>query len=60
VSEADVREGSILTDTDPQAHVDSIQQCLDAGYDHVYFHQIGDDQEAFFEFYEEEVLPSFR
>jgi G6PDH family F420-dependent oxidoreductase len=60
VSEADVREGSIVTDTDPQAHVDSIQQCLDAGYDHVYFHQIGDDQEAFFEFYEEEVLPSFR
>jgi G6PDH family F420-dependent oxidoreductase len=60
VSEADVREGSIVTDTDPQAHVDSIQRCLDAGYDHVYFHQIGDDQEAFFEFYEEEVFPSFR
>jgi G6PDH family F420-dependent oxidoreductase len=60
VTEETMREGSTLTSTDPQEHIDSIQQCLDAGYDHVYFHQIGDDQEAFFEFYEEEVLPSFR
>ncbi|SFR61941.1 TIGR03557 family F420-dependent LLM class oxidoreductase [Halogeometricum limi] len=60
VTKERIREGSILTSTDPQDHVDSIQQCLDAGYDHVYFHQIGDDQSAFFDFYEEEVFPSFR
>jgi G6PDH family F420-dependent oxidoreductase len=60
VSEEDVRAGSIITDPDPQTHIDNIEQCLDAGYDHVYFHQIGDDQRAFFDFYDEEVLPSFR
>jgi coenzyme F420-dependent glucose-6-phosphate dehydrogenase len=33
---------------------------LDAGYDHVYVHQIGEDQEGFFRFYREEVLPDVR
>ena len=26
---------------------ESVEQYLDAGYDHLYFHQIGDDQEGF-------------
>ena len=59
VSEADIAEGSIVTDPDPQAHIDSIQTAIDAGYDHVYAMQIGDDQGAMLELYEEEVLPSF-
>jgi G6PDH family F420-dependent oxidoreductase len=59
VSEADIRDGSILTDPDPEAHVEEIQSCFDAGFDRVYVHQIGDDQGSFFEFYEEEVLPAF-
>jgi G6PDH family F420-dependent oxidoreductase len=59
VSEADIREGSILTDPDPQAHVENIQSCFDEGFDTVYVHQIGDDQASFFDFYEEEVLPAF-
>ena len=29
----------------------------DAGYDHVYFHQIGPDQEGFLRFAERELLP---
>jgi len=33
----------------------SVDQYLDAGYDHLYFHQIGDDQEAFFRFWEAEL-----
>lgn len=33
---------------DVGAVVDSVQQYLDAGYDHVYLHQIGPDQDAFF------------
>lgn len=59
VSEEDIREGSIITEQNPDEHIDSIQQSIDAGYDHVYTHQIGDDQEALFDLYEEEILPSF-
>ena len=59
VSEDDIREGSIITEQDPDAHIDSFQQAIDAGYDHVYVHQIGDDQEALLDLYEEEILPSF-
>jgi G6PDH family F420-dependent oxidoreductase len=59
VSEEDIREGSVITDQDPQAHIDSFQAAIDAGYDRVYVHQIGDDQEAAFDLYEREILPSF-
>lgn len=59
VSEEDIRQGSVITEQDPQAHINSIQQAIDAGYDHIYPHQISNDQEALFELYEEEVLPSF-
>lgn len=44
---------------DPERHVETIEEYVDAGYDHVYLHQVGPDQEGFFHFYEEEVLPSF-
>jgi G6PDH family F420-dependent oxidoreductase len=42
---------------DPEQHLASIREYFDAGYDHVYVHQIGPDQEGFFRFYEQEVLP---
>jgi len=42
---------------DPEQHLASIRQYFDAGYDHVYVHQIGPDQEGFFRFYEREVMP---
>ena len=57
VSEEDIREGSIVTDPDPETHIESIEEFVDAGYDHVYVHQIGPDQEALFDLYEEDVLP---
>jgi hypothetical protein len=34
---------------------DSVRSYVDAGYDHVYFHQIGDDQEGFFHYWEREL-----
>ncbi|WP_232686651.1 TIGR03557 family F420-dependent LLM class oxidoreductase [Halobacterium zhouii] len=58
VEKADIAESSIVTSPDPEAHVESIQTAVDAGYDHVYVHQIGPDQEACFEFYENEVFPA--
>jgi coenzyme F420-dependent glucose-6-phosphate dehydrogenase len=44
---------------DPDAHAAKIQECLDAGYDHVHVYQVGPNQEGFFRFYEREILPRF-
>ncbi|HXS33876.1 MAG TPA: TIGR03557 family F420-dependent LLM class oxidoreductase [Solirubrobacterales bacterium] len=51
---------NIVCGPDPERHRNAIQEYVDAGYDHVYIHQIGPDQEGFFGFYEREVLPGFR
>ncbi|GAA0309136.1 TIGR03557 family F420-dependent LLM class oxidoreductase [Halarchaeum salinum] len=59
VTREDVREGHTLTDPDPKAHIEAVQAFVDAGYDHVYVHNVGSNQEAFFDFYEEEVLSAF-
>jgi coenzyme F420-dependent glucose-6-phosphate dehydrogenase len=56
VSEEDVAE-VIVCGTDPQRHLDRIQEYRQAGFDHVYIHQVGPDQEGFFRFYQREVLP---
>jgi coenzyme F420-dependent glucose-6-phosphate dehydrogenase len=56
VREDDVA-GSVVCGPDPEAHLDAIRSYVEAGYDHVYLHQVGPDQEGFFRFYEREVLP---
>ncbi len=48
---------SVSCGPDPKGCVEQVQQCLDAGYDHVYFHQIGPDQEGFFRFWENDLRP---
>jgi coenzyme F420-dependent glucose-6-phosphate dehydrogenase len=45
---------------DPEKHIAGAQQFIDAGYDHIWFHQVGPDQEGFFDFYAKEVLPQLR
>jgi coenzyme F420-dependent glucose-6-phosphate dehydrogenase len=55
-SEDDVA-ASIACGPDPQAHVEAITPYLEAGYDHVSIHQVGPDQDGFFDFYATEVLP---
>lgn len=45
---------------DPESHREMIHQFADAGYDEVYVSQIGGNYEAFFNFYEKEILPEFR
>jgi coenzyme F420-dependent glucose-6-phosphate dehydrogenase len=42
---------------DPERHIKQIKAFVEAGFDHVYIHQIGPDQEGFFQFYERHVLP---
>ncbi len=51
---------SVVCGPDPQRHIEQIQQYVDAGYTHLYVHQIGPDQEAFFRFAERELLPRLR
>lgn len=58
VREEDIAE-AILCGNDPQRQLDAIKEYMDAGYDHIYFHQIGSDQETFFRFYQEHILPEF-
>jgi G6PDH family F420-dependent oxidoreductase len=38
--------------------VESVRSYLDAGYDHLYFHQIGPDQEGFLRFWSDELAPA--
>jgi len=40
--------------------VKSVGKYVDVGYDHLYFHQIGDDQEGFFRFWESELQSALR
>ena len=49
----------IVCGPDPQRHLEKINAYVDAGYDHVYVHQVGPDQEGFFRFYEREIMPNF-
>jgi coenzyme F420-dependent glucose-6-phosphate dehydrogenase len=41
---------------DPDRYREAIKEYEDAGYDHVFVHQIGADQDAFFRFFEAEIL----
>lgn len=43
---------------DPAVHMAAIQAYIDSGYDHVYIHQVGHEQEGFFRFYEKEIMPN--
>ena len=48
---------SVSLGPDPDAHIEGIRKFMDAGYTHLCIHQIGPDQDGFFEFYRDEVLP---
>jgi coenzyme F420-dependent glucose-6-phosphate dehydrogenase len=48
---------TVVCGNDPGAHREKIDEYADAGFDHVYVHQVGSDQEAFMRFYEHAVLP---
>jgi coenzyme F420-dependent glucose-6-phosphate dehydrogenase len=50
--------GAVICGPDPERHSQAIEEFTDAGFDHVYVHQIGPDQEGFFRFYEREILPA--
>ena len=49
----------VLCDPDPDAHIEAIEEYVDADFDHVYVHQVGTEQREFIEFYADDVMPSF-
>ena len=59
VTEDDVAQ-TVACGPDVDRFLEMIGRFEDAGYDHVYLHQIGSDQEGFIRFAERELLPRFR
>lgn len=57
VTEDDVAE-VIVCGPDPAPHLEQFRSFVEAGFDHVYVHQVGPDQEGFMNFYAREVMPA--
>jgi len=57
VTEDQVAE-AIPCGPDPAVHLAKIREYVEAGFDHVYLHQVGPDQRGFIEFAERELLPA--
>jgi len=47
----------VVCGPDPQRHLEAIAEFVRAGFDHVYVHQVGPDQQCFMRFYEREIMP---
>jgi coenzyme F420-dependent glucose-6-phosphate dehydrogenase len=58
VTEEDVAN-EVVCGPDPQPYLEKIREYIDAGFDHIYLHQIGQDQEGFFNFSKQAILPAF-
>jgi G6PDH family F420-dependent oxidoreductase len=42
---------------DPEVYLKAIKSLQESGYDHIYVHQVGPDQEGFFKFFKTKLLP---
>ena len=51
---------TVVCSPDPERHLAAVREYMQAGYDHVYVHQVGPDQEGFMAFYQQHVLPKVR
>jgi G6PDH family F420-dependent oxidoreductase len=56
VREDDVAE-VVACGPDPEHHLDFLRRYVEAGYDHVFVHQVGPDQEGYLRWAERELLP---
>jgi coenzyme F420-dependent glucose-6-phosphate dehydrogenase len=50
---------SVVVGPDVDPYLEKIEEYVKAGYDHVYIHQIGPDQEGFIRFARENILPRY-
>ncbi len=51
---------SIPCGSDVEPVIDSVRQYIDAGYNHLYFHQVGPDQDGFFRFWTDKLQPALK
>jgi coenzyme F420-dependent glucose-6-phosphate dehydrogenase len=56
---ADLRDKA-LTGTNVETYVSKLSELSSAGYTHVFLHQVGTDQDAFFRFASERMIPAIR
>ena len=56
VTEGDVAD-TVVCGPDPDRHLEAIRRFEAAGFDHVYVHQVGPDQDGFMRFYQTEIIP---
>jgi len=54
---ADDVAAKVAMGPDPERYLEQIKAFVDAGFDNVYLHQIGPDQDGFFDFCKRELLP---
>jgi G6PDH family F420-dependent oxidoreductase len=59
VSPDDVAE-MVVCGPDVERYAEQVREYVDAGFDHIYFHQVGRDQEGFFRFWQQELGPRLR
>ena len=57
VTEDHVAKG-VVCGPDVDHHVEIVQKFADGGFTHIYLHQVGPDQDGFFDFYERELGPA--
>lgn len=50
----------IVCGPEPEPIIAEIDKFVEAGYSHVYVHQVGPDRPGFFDFFAREVLPGYR
>ncbi len=48
---------TVVCGSDVDAHLEAIDAYAQAGFSGVYLHQVGPDQDAFFDFYRDHVMP---
>jgi hypothetical protein len=54
VTKEDIAE-AVACGPDPEPYLEKIKKYIEAGYDHIYIHQVGPDQAGFFRFFEREL-----
>ena len=59
VTEEDMMK-AMVCGNDPKSFIETVQEYVDAGFDHVYVHQIGPDQAGFIDFFAKHVMPEFQ
>ena len=59
ITKDDVAKNTLCS-PDPEKFIKEVKMRIDAGFDHIYFQQIGLKQTEFIEFCEKEILPEFQ